>query len=101
MVGVGPEWIHTRAYGVTTNSLGGEAALDLCSGLREAQIRLVPRTGYEYNFGEGMSARLASAAAFDRDPMSMPRRLIHQRPPRRRQPEITRQLAHTLTARSL
>jgi hypothetical protein len=28
MVGVGPEWIHTRAYGVTTNSLAGEAVLD-------------------------------------------------------------------------
>jgi hypothetical protein len=26
MVGVGPEWIHTRAYGVTTNSLGGFGA---------------------------------------------------------------------------
>src|SRR6202789_2685847 len=28
MFGAGPEWIHTREYGVTTNSLGGEAVLD-------------------------------------------------------------------------
>src|SRR5579862_2898697 len=28
MFGVGPEWIHTRAYGVTTNSLAGEVVLD-------------------------------------------------------------------------
>src|SRR5580658_1596058 len=28
MFGVGPEWIHTRAYGLTTNSLGGEVVLD-------------------------------------------------------------------------
>ena len=26
--GVGPEWIHTRAYGITKNSLGGEVVLD-------------------------------------------------------------------------
>jgi hypothetical protein len=28
MFGVGPEWIHTRSYGITTNSAGGEVALD-------------------------------------------------------------------------
>jgi hypothetical protein len=32
MLGVGPEWIHTRAYGVTTNSVGGEVVLDFMSG---------------------------------------------------------------------
>jgi hypothetical protein len=28
MVGVGPEWINTKKYGLTTNSLAGEAVLD-------------------------------------------------------------------------
>lgn len=28
MVGVGPEWIHTRQFGITKNSLAGEFALD-------------------------------------------------------------------------
>src|SRR5271157_4816530 len=28
MFGVGPEWIHTRANGVTTNSVAGEVVLD-------------------------------------------------------------------------
>jgi hypothetical protein len=28
MFGVGPEWIHTRAYGVTTNSLAAEVVWD-------------------------------------------------------------------------
>ena len=28
MFGVGPEWIHTRENGVTTNSVAGEAVLD-------------------------------------------------------------------------
>ena len=35
MFGVGPEWIHTRAYGVTTNSLGGEVVLDFMFGSSE------------------------------------------------------------------
>jgi hypothetical protein len=54
MVGVGPEWIHTRAYGVTTNSLGGEAALDFMfwpSAKHRFGWYLEP--GYEYNFGRG------------------------------------------------
>src|SRR5579885_478792 len=28
MIGVGPEWVHTRQFGITTNSLAGEFALD-------------------------------------------------------------------------
>jgi hypothetical protein len=28
MLGVGPEWIHTKAFGVTTNALGGEVVMD-------------------------------------------------------------------------
>jgi hypothetical protein len=28
MFGIGPEWIRTRAFGVTTNALAGEAVLD-------------------------------------------------------------------------
>ena len=28
MFGVGPEWVHTREYGVTSNSVAGEAVLD-------------------------------------------------------------------------
>jgi hypothetical protein len=28
MFGVGPEWVHTRQYGVTTNSVAGEAVGD-------------------------------------------------------------------------
>jgi hypothetical protein len=54
MVGVGPEWIHTRAYGVTTNSLGGEVVLDLMfwpSAKHRFGWYLEP--GYEYNFGRG------------------------------------------------
>src|SRR6202166_2527838 len=28
MFGVGPQWVHSRKYGITTNSVAGEVALD-------------------------------------------------------------------------
>jgi hypothetical protein len=54
MAGIGPEWIHTRALGITTNSLGGEAVLDFMfwpGGKHKVGWYLEP--GYEYNFGRG------------------------------------------------
>jgi len=54
MVGVGPEWIHTRAKGITTNSLGGEAALDFMfwpNGKHRFGWYLEP--AYDYDFGQG------------------------------------------------
>ncbi len=54
MFGAGPEWIHTRAYGVTTNSLGGEVALDFMfwpSSKHRFGWFLEP--GYEYSFARG------------------------------------------------
>jgi hypothetical protein len=54
MFGVGPEWIHTREYGVTTNSAGGEAVLDFMfwsSAKHRWGWYLEP--GFDYNFGRG------------------------------------------------
>jgi hypothetical protein len=54
MCGVGPEWVHTRAYGITTNSVAGEAVLDFMfwpSAKHRLGWYLEP--GYEYNFGRG------------------------------------------------
>jgi len=54
MIGVGPEWVHTRQYGVTTNSFACEAVLDFMfwpSGKHRFGWYLEP--GYEYNFGPG------------------------------------------------
>jgi hypothetical protein len=54
MFGVGPEWIHTKEYGITTNSLGGEVVLDFMfwpSAKHRFGWYLEP--GYEYNFGQG------------------------------------------------
>ncbi len=52
MIGVGPEWVHTRAFGVTTNSVAGEAVLDFMfwpSGKHRFGWYVEP--GYEYKFG--------------------------------------------------
>ena len=54
MFGVGPEWIRTREFGVTTNSVGGEAVLDFMfwpSAKHRWGWYLEP--GFEYNFGRG------------------------------------------------
>jgi hypothetical protein len=54
MFGVGPEWIHTRTHGVTTNSLGGELVLDFMfwpSSKRHFGWFLEP--SYDYNFARG------------------------------------------------
>lgn len=54
MVGAGPEWVHTREFGVTTNSPAGEVVLDFMfwpSAKHRFGWYLEP--GYEYNFGRG------------------------------------------------
>ncbi len=54
MFGVGPEWIHTRESGMTTNSVAGEVVLDFMfwpSAKHRFGWYLEP--GYEYNFGRG------------------------------------------------
>ena len=54
MVGIGPEWAHTRAYGVTTNSLSGEVVLDFMfwpSSKHRFGWFLEP--GFDYSFARG------------------------------------------------
>jgi hypothetical protein len=54
MFGAGPEWIHSRAYGMTTNSLGGEVVLDFMfwpSAKHRFGWYLEP--GFDYSFGRG------------------------------------------------
>lgn len=54
MIGVGPEWIHARAYGMSTNALGGQAALDFMfwpAAKHKFGWYLEP--GYDYSFGRG------------------------------------------------
>jgi hypothetical protein len=54
MAGIGPEWVHATQYGMTTNSVSGEAVLDFMfwpSAKRRFGWYLEP--AYEYNFGRG------------------------------------------------
>ena len=55
MAGVGPEWVHARKYGVTTNSVAGEAVGDFMfwpsAGKHRFGWYLEP--AYDYDFGRG------------------------------------------------
>jgi hypothetical protein len=54
MFGAGPEWVHTRKFGVTTNSVAGEVVLDFMfwpSAKHKFGWYLEP--GLDYNFGRG------------------------------------------------
>jgi len=54
MVGVGPEWIHTKELGRTTDSPGFEVAADFMfwhSAKHRFGLYLEP--GYDYSFGRG------------------------------------------------
>lgn len=54
MVGVGPAWMHTSAYGTAANSAAGEAVLDFMFWpFREHRFGWYFEPGYEYSFGRG------------------------------------------------
>jgi hypothetical protein len=54
MIGAGPQWVHTRRNGMTTNSVSGEAVLDFMFWpSRKHRFGWYVEPGYEYNFGRG------------------------------------------------
>jgi|SRR5579871_835534 len=54
MAGLGPEWIHIRQSGTTTNSIAGEAALDFMYWpSRKHRYGWYVEPGFEYDFGHG------------------------------------------------
>ena len=55
MAGIGPEWIHSRDAGRATNSVAGEAVLDLMfwPGRWKHKWGWYVEPGYEYKFGRG------------------------------------------------
>jgi hypothetical protein len=55
MAGIGPEWIHSRQYGMTaTNSVAGEAVADFMfwPSIGKHRFGWYIEPGYEYNFGK-------------------------------------------------
>jgi hypothetical protein len=54
MLGIGPEWVHTRAYGIITNSVAGEVVLDFMFWpATKHKFGWYLEPGYEYNFSRG------------------------------------------------
>ena len=63
MPGVGPEWIHTRKYGVTTNAVAGEAALDFMFWpTAQRRFGWYVEPAYEYSFGRGHEQSVGMSA---------------------------------------
>ena len=59
MLGVGPEWVHATKYGMTTNSVSGEAVLDFMYWpSKKHRFGWYVEPGYEYNFGRGREQSL-------------------------------------------
>jgi hypothetical protein len=54
MFGAGPEWIHTRKLGITTNSISAEVALDFMfwPGMKR-RLGWYLEPAYDYNFARG------------------------------------------------
>jgi hypothetical protein len=54
MLGVGPEWIHTNAYGIKMNSVAAELAPDFMFWpSRKHRLGWYLEPSYEYKFGPG------------------------------------------------
>jgi hypothetical protein len=54
MLGAGPEWVHARQYGITTNSASIEAVGDFMFWpYRKHKFGWYVEPSYEYNFGRG------------------------------------------------
>ena len=59
MIGAGPEWIHTRESGATTNAPGIEAVLDFMFWpSRKHRLGWFLEPGYDYSFGRGHETSL-------------------------------------------
>ncbi len=63
MLGVGPEWIHTNAFGLKTNSVAGEFAPDLMFWpTKRHRFGWYLEPSYEYKFGPGHEHSMSIAA---------------------------------------
>lgn len=54
MIGIGPEWVHTREYGSTRNSIASEVVLDFMFWpAAKHRFGWYLEPGYDYNFRRG------------------------------------------------
>ena len=61
MAGIGPEWVHTRARGVRTNSFAGEVVLDFMFWGANHKIGWYFEPSYDYSFRAGHEGSLGAA----------------------------------------
>jgi hypothetical protein len=65
MLGVGPEWIHTRKFGISTNSVGAEVALDFMFWpAAKHRFGWYLEPAYDYSFGGGHDKSIGLSAGF-------------------------------------
>lgn len=63
MLGVGPAWVHTKKYGIATNSVSGEAVVDFMFWpAAKHRFGWYLEPGYERNFGPGHEQSLGITA---------------------------------------
>ena len=68
MLGVGPQWAHSTAYGVTSNSWSGEVAFDFMYWpFKKHQFGFYAEPAYVYGFnaGHGQSAGISAGLLID------------------------------------
>jgi hypothetical protein len=63
MLGVGPEWVHTRENGLTTNSISAEVAGDFMFWpARKHRFGWYLEPAYDFNFGHGHEQSIGMSA---------------------------------------
>jgi hypothetical protein len=63
MFGIGPEWVHTRQNGITTNSIAGEVAGDFMFWPKERhKFGWYLEPAYDYSFGRGHQQSIGMSA---------------------------------------
>lgn len=63
MAGVGPEWVHTRQNGATSNALAGEAVLDFMFWpAKRHRFGWYFEPSYDYSFGHGHAQSVSLTA---------------------------------------
>ncbi len=63
MLGVGPEWVHTRENGLTTNSISAEVAGDFMFWpARKHRFGWYLEPAYDFNFGHGHNQSIGMSA---------------------------------------
>ena len=62
MFGIGPEWVHTRANGTSSNAVAGEAVGDFMFWPNRKRFGWFVEPAYDYSFGRGHEQSIGVSA---------------------------------------